>query len=131
MRKYDRVDDFYYHECDNDYKGCGTEIWKIDNKELCTECALNEVFTLDRAEKFLFQPKKSLWSDIDNLKNILTYVLTEQEIYDALMKAYKDKKDGIVGHLECANGLEECIKENADERYFLEFFGYEMIQEEY
>ena len=93
--------------------------------------ALNEVFTLDRAEKFLFQPKKSLWSDIDNLKNILTYVLTEQEIYDALMKAYKDKKDGIVGHLECANGLEECIKENADERYFLEFFGYEMIQEEY
>jgi hypothetical protein len=47
------------------------------------------------------------------------------------MKAYKDKKDSIVGHLECLNGLEECIKENADEEDFLKFSGYEKIEGEF
>ena len=131
MRKYDKYDKIFYHECDNDYKGCGSEIWQVGNKELCTECAFNEAFTLDKAEQFLFKPSSSLWGDIQNLIPTLNYVLSEQEIYDALMNAYKDKKDGIVGHLECANGLEECINENFEQDEFLTFLGYSKVEEEY
>ena len=130
MNYYDNVDKEWRHACDNNFNGCGDKIWKIDDKELCTDCALEEVIALDKAEEFLFKPTKSKWKDIKDLLTILTYILTEDEIYDALMDAYKDKKDSITGHLECLNGLEECIKENADEESFLKSLGYEIIQEE-
>lgn len=131
MIYFDEITKEYLHRCNNDYNGCGDDIWEIGEKELCTDCAIDYVINLDKAEQFLFRPRDSRWKDIEQLQNVLTYVLTDDEIYDALMKAYKEKKDGIAGHLECLNGLEECIRENADEKEFLKSLGYKMIQEEY
>jgi hypothetical protein len=130
MRVYDKIDKYYYHICDNKFKDCGEDVYRIGNKELCTNCAFEEVYDLDKAEQFLFAPSKSLYTDIRNLIPILTYVLSEQEIYDALMKAYKDKKEGVVDYMTCVMGLKECIEENYEQDEFLERFGYEKIEED-
>lgn len=123
MRQFDKDNDEYYFECDNQFKGCGEAKYEVNGRELCIDCAFDELFQASKGEEFLFN------GDYKNDMAVLSYFFDREEIVSILRREAEKLKDSVTGYITYAENLKNCIEDNWQKSEYLDFVDAIRIEE--